>query len=88
MLEICFPRKANSALSSPTVKDELEPSPDESAGYLAELGPRLRAGALERGVLLRPLGNVLYALPPACVSDDQCDRIARVMVELVRTARG
>ena len=38
--------------------------------------------ALERGVLLRPLGNVLYALPPLCLTDLEADRIAAVMVEL------
>ncbi len=58
----------------------------ESPGYLSGLAPRLRAAAVERGVLLRPLGNVLYALPPACTSDEQCEQIARVMAELVDLA--
>ena len=41
------------------------------AGYLAAIGPRLYAGFLERGVLLRPLGNTIYLMPPYCstVSD-------------------
>jgi adenosylmethionine-8-amino-7-oxononanoate aminotransferase len=56
------------------------PVPD--GGYLAEVGLRMRAMALERGVLLRPLGNVLYALPPLCLTDAEADRIAAVMVEL------
>ena len=54
------------------------------AGYLSSRAARLRAGALERGVLLRPLGNVLYAMPPACTSDEECDRIAAAMAELAR----
>jgi adenosylmethionine-8-amino-7-oxononanoate aminotransferase len=58
--------------------------PDGEAGYLAAVAPRLRAAAIERGVLLRPLGNVLYAIPPACTTDEECDTIARVMGELVR----
>jgi adenosylmethionine-8-amino-7-oxononanoate aminotransferase len=58
---------------------ELRPPAGDAAGYLAQLGPRLRAAALERGVLLRPLGNVLYALPPACTSDAQADLIADAM---------
>jgi adenosylmethionine-8-amino-7-oxononanoate aminotransferase len=61
---------------------ELEPE-SGGGGYLASQAPRLRAAALERGVLLRPLGNVLYAMPPACTTDDEADRIAAVMVELV-----
>jgi len=60
--------------------------PDPVGGYLAEVGPRLRAMALERGVLLRPLGNVLYALPPLCLTDAEADRIAAVMVELSEAA--
>jgi adenosylmethionine-8-amino-7-oxononanoate aminotransferase len=54
------------------------------AGYTAAVGPRLYAAALERGVLLRPLGNVLYAMPPLCVTDDEADRIGATMAELAR----
>ncbi|HVS08964.1 MAG TPA: adenosylmethionine--8-amino-7-oxononanoate transaminase [Planctomycetota bacterium] len=51
-------------------------------GYLTGDVLHLRREALQRGVLLRPLGNVLYAMPPACTSEEQCDRIAQAMVEL------
>ncbi|WP_394890361.1 adenosylmethionine--8-amino-7-oxononanoate transaminase [Mesorhizobium sp. AaZ16] len=44
-----------------------------SAGYLAEIGPKLRAFFLERGLLVRPLGNVLYLLPPYCITGDELD---------------
>ena len=39
-----------------------------SGGYLAEAGPRLRKMFRERGMLLRPLGNVIYLMPPYCTS--------------------
>lgn len=55
----------------------------DEGGYLADVGARLSAGALERGVLLRPLGNVLYAMPPLCLTDAEADRVASVMGELV-----
>jgi len=58
--------------------------PDGATGYLAGRAPFLRAAAIDRGVLLRPLGNVLYAMPPACTTDAQCDRIGEVMLELAR----
>ncbi|QKD19734.1 adenosylmethionine--8-amino-7-oxononanoate transaminase [Aminobacter sp. BA135] len=45
----------------------------DSAGYLAEIGPKLRAFFLERGLLVRPLGNVLYLLPPYCITGDELD---------------
>jgi adenosylmethionine-8-amino-7-oxononanoate aminotransferase len=52
-------------------------------GYVTPLAPRLRARALELGVLLRPLGRAVYALPPAATSDVQCDAIAAAMRALV-----
>lgn len=60
---------------------ELE-SPDADAGYLSTRSKALRERAVERGVLLRPLGATLYALPPACTTEAQCDQIADVMIEL------
>lgn len=56
--------------------------PPGDAGYLSRVTSDLRALAIERGVLLRPLGNVLYAMPPACTTDAQADRIADVLLEL------
>ncbi len=44
-------------------------------GYFAELGPRLNRFYLERGVLLRGLGNVVYVLPPYCATAAELDRI-------------
>lgn len=40
------------------------------AGYFADIGPRLQAFFRERDVLLRPLGNTVYVMPPYCVSDE------------------
>jgi len=40
------------------------------AGYLSQVGPRLREFFREANVLLRPLGNTVYVLPPYCVTDD------------------
>lgn len=41
------------------------------AGYGAEIGRRIGAFFLERGLIVRPLGPELYFLPPYCVSDDE-----------------
>jgi adenosylmethionine-8-amino-7-oxononanoate aminotransferase len=43
----------------------------KDAGYLSDLGPRLYRFYLERGVLLRPLGNVIYLLPPYCSTETE-----------------
>jgi adenosylmethionine-8-amino-7-oxononanoate aminotransferase len=60
---------------------------DVPGGYLADVGRQLRRECLQRGVLLRPLGNVLYALPPFCTSDDSLQQIADAMVHAVNSLR-
>ena len=44
-------------------------------GYLAEMGPRLMAHFLDCNILLRPLGNTIYILPPYCVTAAELDMI-------------
>jgi adenosylmethionine-8-amino-7-oxononanoate aminotransferase len=41
----------------------------DDAGYFSKLRPKLYKFFLEAGVLLRPLGNVVYVLPPYVISD-------------------
>ena len=42
-----------------------------AGGYLDGIGPKLAAAFLERGLLLRPLGNVLYFMPPYVITEEQ-----------------
>jgi adenosylmethionine---8-amino-7-oxononanoate aminotransferase len=55
------------------------------AGYLSALRPKLYAFFLERGVLLRPLGNVVYVLPPYVIEPEELHRVWDVVVEAVQT---
>lgn len=57
------------------------------AGYLAEIGPRLYAHALQNDVLLRPLGNTLYVMPPYCTTPADLDRIYAVIDSAADLAR-
>ncbi len=50
-----------------------------AGGYLADIGRRMRQRCLEHGVLLRPLGNVLYTMPPFCTSAESLQRIAEAI---------
>ena len=52
-----------------------------NAGYLSELAPQLRTFFLERGILLRPLGNTIYVMPPYAVSEDALDIIFSAIAE-------
>lgn len=40
----------------------------EDAGYASRLRPTLYNFFLRQGILLRPLGNIVYVLPPYCIS--------------------
>ena len=53
---------------------------ESPGGYLSNLGRQMRRTCADRGVFLRPLGNVLYAMPPYRTSDDSLDRIADAML--------
>ena len=61
---------------------DLSPPAGDQAGYMAKMAASLRAASIERGVLLRPLGNVLYAMPPACTTPAQARQIGLVMAEM------
>ncbi|QCB54283.1 adenosylmethionine--8-amino-7-oxononanoate transaminase [Sphingopyxis sp. PAMC25046] len=45
------------------------------AGYLSNLAPRLIAFYRDRGILLRPLGNTLYVMPPYCITADELAQV-------------
>ena len=45
-----------------------------TAGYLNPAGPTVKRIAMEHGVFLRPLGQVVYLLPPLCITDAQLEQ--------------
>jgi adenosylmethionine-8-amino-7-oxononanoate aminotransferase len=51
----------------------------QDPGYLSSLKPRLYHFFLEHGVLLRPLGHIVYILPPYCIQRDELDRVYDVI---------
>ncbi len=57
----------------------------DDAGYLSTLRPRLYRFFLDRGVLLRPLGNVVYVLPPYVIAPDDLHRVHDVITEAIQT---
>jgi adenosylmethionine---8-amino-7-oxononanoate aminotransferase len=48
---------------------------DTGAGYLSPVGRDLAEFAARDGVLLRPLGNVVYVMPPYCITPDELGRV-------------
>ena len=56
----------------------------EGDGYLSDIGPRLYREFLQRGLLLRPLGNVLYFMPPYVITEEETNRVIEQMGEVLR----
>jgi len=56
--------------------------------YLADIAPRAMAFCRERGVLLRPLGNTFYVMPPYCIDDADLSRIYGAISEFIERLDG
>jgi len=50
------------------------------------MGIKVCAQMRERGVLTRPIGNTIVLMPPYCVTDQQLDKILRVLAESIEAA--
>ena len=56
------------------------------SGYLSSLRPKLYEFYLNRGVLLRPLGNVVYILPPYVITSEQLNWVYDVILDSLARA--
>jgi adenosylmethionine-8-amino-7-oxononanoate aminotransferase len=54
---------------------------DEEDAYLNSIGKVIANKALQEGVLLRPLGNTIYFMPPYCISKQELERVYIVTQE-------
>lgn len=54
------------------------------AGYLANVGLAMRKAFVSRGVLLRPLGNTLYIMPPYCTTPAELDAVYAAISDVLR----
>jgi len=57
------------------------------AGYLAGVATKLYNFFAERGLLLRPLGNTIYVMPPYCTAPDELDAAYAAIAEAADLAR-
>ena len=57
-------------------------------GYLSALRSRLYDFYLDRGVLLRPLGNVVYVLPPYVITPEQLGIVYDVIEDSLALVSG
>jgi adenosylmethionine-8-amino-7-oxononanoate aminotransferase len=53
-----------------------------------QMGMKVGRAMRERGVLTRPIGNVVVVMPPYCVTNEHLDRIFAVLAESIRAVVG
>ncbi|RXK86214.1 adenosylmethionine--8-amino-7-oxononanoate transaminase [Filimonas effusa] len=61
----------------------LEPKESEGTGYFYKDQQRLYHQFLSNGVLLRPLGSVVYIVPPYCISPEDLDLVYEVIETVI-----
>jgi adenosylmethionine---8-amino-7-oxononanoate aminotransferase len=61
----------------------LEIKTDGEASYYGSLRNKLYDFFIENGVILRPVGNIVYILPPYIITDDQLQKIYQVVEEVL-----
>ncbi|GHA79563.1 adenosylmethionine--8-amino-7-oxononanoate transaminase [Pontibacter akesuensis] len=52
---------------------------DGTTSYFSDLRDTLYSYGLDHGVVLRPLGNIIYIIPPYCITDTQLDQVYQVI---------
>jgi adenosylmethionine---8-amino-7-oxononanoate aminotransferase len=66
-------RQAGMILAIELANDGIRATPFDPA---RRVGLRAYRAALERGVVLRPLGDILYWMPPYCIDEEQLQLLA------------
>lgn len=51
--------------------------------YFNEIGKRLYNEFLQRGIIMRPLGNVIYLVPPYCITSEELDFVYQNIMEVL-----
>jgi adenosylmethionine-8-amino-7-oxononanoate aminotransferase len=56
---------------------------DHRASYFNEIGKKLYDEFLLRGIVMRPLGNVMYLVPPYCISTEELNFIYKNILQVL-----
>ena len=58
---------------------------DEETNYLNSLAGNISDFFIARGIIIRPLGNVIYILPPYCISNNDLDYIYKTIEDFLNS---
>ena len=59
----------------------------DSSGYASSMRQKLYQDFLDQGVLLRPLGNVIYILPPYCIKEKELKKVYNAIENQLKKMR-
>lgn len=62
-----------------------EVNTSDRVGYFSGIRDQAYQYALERGVLLRPLGNTIFINPPYCITGEEYDNLITVIISFLRS---
>ena len=52
-------------------------------GYLNNIGKKIKTLSIQKGLFIRPLGNVIYLLPPLCITENQLEKSYRIIFDIL-----
>lgn len=64
----------------------IELNTEEETHYLNDAATLITTYFFQKGIILRPLGNVFYVLPPYCISDEDLNKIYKAMEDFLNDA--
>lgn len=56
---------------------------EAKTSYFNQIGKFFYGKFLERGIIMRPLGNVMYLVPPYCITFDELDFLYKNIIEVL-----
>jgi len=56
----------------------------EGSGYLSGIGNEIKKECIDYGILIRPLGDVVYLMPPYCIKDDELKMVYEKLSRLLK----
>ena len=57
---------------------------NQEDGYFNDIKEQLYSGFLSEGIILRPLGNTIYIMPPYCITDAELERVYVAILNVIQ----
>ena len=57
----------------------------EPYAFEERMGHRVFLEAMKRGAILRPIGNVIYFMPPLIITEAQIDELLKIAYDSIKT---